>query len=381
MLPIDTRSSLGSSVGVTNAKDSILDQNSLNSIKTMGRAKDPQAMRELSKKFEAMFVSQMLKTMREANDVFAEGSYMDSSEQNFHREMMDQQLVLNLTSGRGIGLADQFYRNMMRDYGQNLNAPQAASVQSDSSQNNLPQSLINSSLSARPLFKPVTDQGAGDSTAQASASLDAFLQAYYDNSSSADSAQSSSTQIYLKGGKTSVSPSQQKFIASIRPHAEQAAKALNVSPEVIMAQAALETGWGKHVIHTQNGQNSFNLFNIKAGGAWSGDSINVSTLEYKGNKANLERADFRKYNSYAESFADYVKLLQNNDRYQQALQAGTNSAAYAQALQDAGYATDPDYAAKIRELLSNDLINAEDNSADGNSLLNLASAPGMHLVE
>lgn len=381
MLPIDTRSSLGSSVGVTNAKDSILDQNSLNSIKTMGRAKDPQAMRELSKKFEAMFVSQMLKTMREANDVFAEGSYMDSSEQNFHREMMDQQLVLNLTSGRGIGLADQFYRNMMRDYGQNLNAPQAASGQPDSSQNNLPQSLINSSLSAKPLFKPVTDQGAGDSTAQASASLDAFLQAYYDNSSSADSAQSPSTQIYLKGGKTSVSPSQQKFIASIRPHAEQAAKALNVSPEVIMAQAALETGWGKHVIHTQNGQNSFNLFNIKAGGAWSGDSINVSTLEYKGNKANLERGDFRKYNSYAESFADYVKLLQNNDRYQQALQAGTNSAAYAQALQDAGYATDPDYAAKIRELLSNDLINAEDNSADGNSLLNLASAPGMHLVE
>lgn len=379
MLPIDTRSSLGSSVGATNAKDSILDQNSLNSIKTMGRAKDPQAMRELSKKFEAMFVSQMLKTMREANDVFAEGSYMDSSEQNFHREMMDQQLVLNLTSGRGIGLADQFYRNMMRDYGQGMNVPQATSGQLDSNQNNLPQGLINSSLSARSRLNPVTDQGAGDSAAQASASLDAFLQSYYAHSSSEDSTQQAS--VHLKGGKTSVSKSQENFIASIRPHAEQAAKALNISPEVIMAQAALETGWGKHVIHTQNGQNSFNLFNIKAGGAWSGDSINVSTLEYKGNKANIERADFRKYNSYAESFADYVKLLQNNDRYQQALQAGTNSAAYAQALQDAGYATDPDYAAKIRELLSNDLINTEDNSTDGSSLLNLASAPGVHLVE
>ncbi len=368
MLPSDSKIGQLPSAGVSGVKDSILNQNSLNSIKAMGREKDPQAMRELSKKFEAMFVSQMLKTMREANDVFAQDSYFDSSEQNFHREMMDQQLVLNLTAGRGMGLADQFYRNMMRDYGQKLDLDGTSKSQDSTSQDITQLHRVQSAL-------PLGLQKTAALADQDSAALDQFLNAYYP----AEQIQSTgNAQVYLNGGKTSVTPSQQSFIAAIRPHAEAAAKQLNVSPEAIMAQAALETGWGKHVIHTQQGQNSFNLFNIKAGGSWQGDSIKVSTVEYQGGSAKTERAEFRKYNSYAESFADYVQLLQNNDRYKSAL-AAPDGVEFAQALQDAGYATDPKYANKICEILASDLFKSDtQNSAD---FVNLASAKSTQLVE
>ncbi len=372
MLPTDSKLSQLPSTQGSSVQDSILNQNSLNSIKSMGRDKDPQAMRELAKKFEAMFVAQMLKTMREANDVFAEDSYFGSNEQNFHRDMMDQQLVLNLTAGRGIGLADQFYRNMMRDYGQNVGATEA----SNSSGEAMDLSMQLASLKPLPERKSA-QTGLGLESSESTA-MDEFLNAYYGEQ---NQAASPNAQVFLKGGKTSVSPSQQSFIDSIRPHAERAAATLNVSADVIMAQAALETGWGKHVIHTQAGENSFNLFNIKAGGSWQGDSINVSSLEYSGNKANIERSDFRKYRSYAESFSDYVKLLQNNERYKPALDAGQNAPAFAQALQDAGYATDPQYASKIRELLNNDVFKADAQADSANTLMNLASVSGKTLVE
>ena len=100
----------------------------------------------------------------------------------------------------------------------------------------------------------------------------------------------------------------------------------------------------------------FNLFNIKATGQWQGDKVNVSTLEYRDGIATNEKSDFRKYTDYAESFSDYVCLLKNNPRYQQVLEAGTNSSAYAEALQSAGYATDPHYAKKIKQLLNSDAL-------------------------
>jgi flagellar protein FlgJ len=121
MLPIDT------GANVSKVQDSYLDPNSLNSIKAMGRDKDPQALKEVAKKFEAMFVQQMLKTMREANEAFGEGNYFDSQTTRFHRDMLDQQMVLNLTSGSGIGLADHFYKQMLQNYGAGMK-PESASA-------------------------------------------------------------------------------------------------------------------------------------------------------------------------------------------------------------------------------------------------------------
>ncbi len=140
------------------------------------------------------------------------------------------------------------------------------------------------------------------------------------------------------------------------PYAQEAAKKLNLDPDVLIAQAALETGWGKHLIHDAKGNNSFNLFNIKATDSWQGKKVTVSTLEYDKGVAKKENANFRSYNSYAESFADYVKLISESPRYEKAKSLVNNAADYLDALQEGGYATDPQYADKIKNLLKSETI-------------------------
>jgi flagellar protein FlgJ len=157
------------------------------------------------------------------------------------------------------------------------------------------------------------------------------------------------------GNKSSVATTPDDFVEKLKPYAQKAAAELNVGADVILAQAALETGWGKHLIHDTQGNNSFNIFNIKAAG-WNGKSVSVNTLENKQGVTQQERAAFRQYDDYAESFADYVSLIKNNPRYKEALEAGSDSETYAEALQKAGYATDPDYADKIKRLLNSDSI-------------------------
>lgn len=335
MLPIDP------SHASQAVKDSVLDANSLNSIKTMGRNQDPQALKEIAKKFEAIFVQQMLKSMRAANDVFAQDSYFNSSEMQFHRDMYDQQMSLELTSGQGIGLADALYAQMARAYGQHVDADQPATTPTDIQA--LPQAVN---------YRPAV-MGAADLMSKSTAVTNPF-------SSNRLTQHSQTTQLprggLAAGGKTAVAQTPAEFVAALRPYAEKAAAELNVDADVLLAQAALETGWGRHVIHTQRGENSFNLFNIKAGTAWRGAKVNVSTLEYAQGVARQERADFRRYNNYAESFADYVDFLQSNPRYQRALSLGGNSAAYAEELQRAGYATDPAYAQKIKAILASEPI-------------------------
>lgn len=349
MLPIDA------GLKAPAVQDSYLGQQGLNSIKAMGRDKDPQALQEVAKKFEAMFVQQMLKTMREANDVFSENSYFNSQESRFHRDMMDQQMVLNLTSGAGIGLATQFYQQMSQAYGQEASAGDSSAP------------ATTGELDA--LVKH-----------QSSTPLDDWMNAYVANASSqalgTDNGDStddldlhalSIPQLLLKpqmpmqrtpatGVKAGIADSHENFVALLKPHAEKAAQELNINPDVLIAQVALETGWGKHVIHNKNGENSFNLFNIKAGSNWQGSKVNVSTLEYQGGVAAIEKADFRKYNDYSESFSDYVRLMKNSPRYQDVIKSGKNSPAYAEALQSAGYATDPEYAKKIKQLLNSDAL-------------------------
>lgn len=363
MLPIDT------GANVSKVQDSYLDPNSLNSIKAMGRDKDPQALKEVAKKFEAMFVQQMLKSMRQANDVFGEGNYFDSQTTDFHRDMLDQQMVLNLTSGRGIGIADHFYKQMLQNYGAGMK----------------PESTVAGGSEIGALSSPVEYQ---QSHAQTPAAVDADeLDTWIDDfmrmsdnhamfSESENDSQENAGQIPATinyalipallskpqfansraAQKASISSTQENFVMMLKPHAEKAAAELQINPDVLIAQVALETGWGKHVIHDKQGDNSFNLFNIKTGSQWQGDKVNVSTLEYRDGIAANEKSDFRKYTDYSESFSDYVRLMKNNPRYQEVLAAGNDSAAYADALQSAGYATDPAYAKKIKQLLNSDLL-------------------------
>lgn len=402
MLPIDTGAK------VSQMQDSYLDPNSLNSIKAMGRDKDPQALKEVAKKFEAMFVQQMLKTMREANAAFGEGNYFDSQATHFHRDMLDQQMVLNLTSGSGIGLADHFYKQMLQNYGAGMK-PEAA-VSDSSARGSLQQTdgMLEQAVE-------YTKSGSSADKMPSADDLDDWvnnfirmsdnsqLQTLFSEGDAEEKTQppmhygignfpalpSTAPASHSRGGqKSSISSTQENFVMMLKPHAEKAAAELNINPDVLIAQVALETGWGKHVIHNKQGENSFNLFNIKAGSQWQGDKVNVSTLEYRDGIAANEKADFRKYTDYADSFSDYVRLMKNNSRYEQVLQKGGDSAAYAEALQSAGYATDPEYAQKIKRLLDSDVIKAvgalnpiDDLKSNVQSVLSLATSTRRQLVE
>ncbi|MCP8898631.1 flagellar assembly peptidoglycan hydrolase FlgJ [Gilvimarinus xylanilyticus] len=276
------------------AQDTFFDNAGLNAVRKMGRDDDPQALKAVAQQFEAMFVQQMFKSMRAASETFSEGSFLNSSESQFYQQMMDQQLSLELTKGRGMGLADVLYRQMQRDYGQT-----EANPAEDITANLRRTSEVNGS----PTVVKAQDQ---DST--------------------------------------------QAFIDSIKPYAEWAANTLGVNADALMAQAALETGWGKYVLRDGNGQSSNNLFNIKAGSRWQGDTVSAVTDEYQQGEKYTTQADFRRYNSLFESFSDYVDLLRK-PRYQKALNAGSNGAEFAAQLQSAGYATDPDYARKIQSIM------------------------------
>lgn len=141
------------------------------------------------------------------------------------------------------------------------------------------------------------------------------------------------------------------FIQRLLPAAEKAAARLGLEPLALIAQAALETGWGQRMFKTAQGQNSNNLFGIKASNNWQGDVAVVDTLEYRQGVAQKEKAKFRAYDSAEQSLSDYVELIQSNPRYQAALDAAGDTKAYFHKLQAAGYATDPNYAGKILSVL------------------------------
>lgn len=234
-------------------------------------ANDPSTLREVARQFESLFTKMMLESMRSASF----GDPMFGSDQvDMYQDMMDDQLAVQLSQGKGLGLADM----LIRQLSQGPSAPGA------SPGNSVP----------------------GTASAEQRA----------------------------------------KFVEEIRPHAEAAARELGVDPRGIIAQAALETGWGTSQPADASGK-SHNLFGIKAGASWRGSSVEAETQEYVAGIAGRENERFRAYGSLAESVGDYVRLLRDNPRYAAALNTGTDVRAFATALQQGGYATDPEYANKL----------------------------------
>lgn len=146
------------------------------------------------------------------------------------------------------------------------------------------------------------------------------------------------------------SEAQQAWLREIGPHAEAAGRQLGVAPDVLAAQAALETGWGQRPIRREDGADSHNLFALKAGGAWRGQTAEVMTTEYEQGEASQRREAFRSYASPREAFQDFTRLMLGSPRYQGALQTGADALAYGRALQKGGYATDPAYADKLAQV-------------------------------
>jgi peptidoglycan hydrolase FlgJ len=257
----------------------------LAALRQDAKAQDPAALKEAAKQFESLFTQMLLKSMREANKSF--GDSMFGGEQGeMYQDMFDDQMSVHLAQGRGLGLADM-------------------------------------------LIRQLTQGGSSLETRGVSQSPDA--------DASALEPQASSLRLTSKAD----------FVRQMLPHAERAAERLGVDPHALLAQAALETGWGKSVPCNAAGECSFNLFGVKAGERWSGASVSVPTLEFEEGIPVRKVERFRAYASPADSFMDYARLIANNPRYGDALGAGQDVASFASALQQGGYATDPHYADKI----------------------------------
>lgn len=310
--------------------DIYTDVNSLQKLKT--EKNSDAALKQVAQQFESLFTSLLLKSMRSANAQFEEDSLTSSNETQFYRDMYDQQLALQLAHGKGLGIADALYKQLSPTKKAPANTPHTA----------LPPAPI----------KTLTPSAAVMPAVAATPPLSPQLDPYEENTSVAAHAGASSP-INLTAQQAVESRIQfnwdtpTDFINQLMPFAKKAAAQLGVNPSVLIAQAALETGWGKRLLKDAQGNTSNNFFNIKSSNGWNGDKLEVSTLEFKNGIAQQEMAKFRQYPSIADSFQDYVNFIKTNPRYQDALNLAADAKKYIQALHGAGYATDPHYSQKI----------------------------------
>jgi peptidoglycan hydrolase FlgJ len=241
-------------------------------LRRSAEANDPKALREVARQFESLFTKMMMDSMRSASF----GDPMFGSDQtDMYQDMMDDQMAVQLSSGKGIGLADMLIRQLSQS---GMVSPEAAEAAGSKA--------------------PVTDAQRRD------------------------------------------------FVEKMLPQAEAAARELGVDARSVIAQAALETGWGTAQPADGSG-GSHNYFGIKSGAGWHGATVSADTTEFTNGVAGIERAQFRAYGSVAENMSDYVRLLRDNPRYSSALNTGDDVHAFGSALQRGGYATDPAYADKL----------------------------------
>lgn len=296
---------------------------------------DPNAsLKQVAKQFEGIFIGMMLKSMREAS---MGDPIFDSNQSEMYRDMFDKQLSLDMANGKGIGFADALVRQLG-----GRSDSKAVTVQDIHALN----STENTKHSGK-LLPPAVGQ------------LDAIQHTQVRGLAAAELPALQS----LKE-KTQFS-SAAEFTKTMMPYAQSAARKLGVSPLVLVAQAALETGWGKGITRKADGTSSYNVFNIKADNRWQGKHVVKTTLEYDHGTAKYEKANFRAYDSYADSFNDYVDFLRTNNRYGSALLNQGNDKNFIQELHAAGYATDPDYADKVINIMNRDAIQAHADNQGG----------------
>ncbi len=259
------------------------------------------ATSEAARQFEALFIQMMLKSMRATA---GDGGLFDGAHTRLYQDMFDQQISMDIARGRGMGLAPMIVKQL----GMHADATRA--------------------------FDGVSQNTEGKAVC--------------------DIQRSDTSNITTTAGP---SPNAQRwdkpadFVQAVWPHAARAARHLGVAPEVLVAQAALETGWGERVPVDAHGQSSLNLFGIKADAGWSGTRVHLPTLEFEGGLPTRRLAAFRAYESIAASFDDYAAFITNNPRYGEALRQAGSAEGYVRELQAAGYATDPQYADKVLRVM------------------------------
>lgn len=285
---------------------------------------DPDAsLRDVALQFEGIFMNMLLKSMRDANAAFEDSdSPFHSHTTQFYQQMHDSQLAQSLSSQGSLGLADLIVAQLGGDDAMT------------------PASALNRGQSLGPVTLPVTPDTRREPTAPAAQATDAAAAAPPAHPPMAAAA--------------NVAPQQfdgpEHFVRSLMPHAREAAQNLGVDPMLLIAQSALETGWGRKVLKDGEGQSSHNLFNIKADNRWQGAKTAINALEFESELPVMRRSSFRVYDNLKASFDDYVDFVRQ-PRYREALEA-TDSEGFIRALHKAGYATDPQYADKIMQLFN-----------------------------
>ena len=293
------------STTATNNLSSYTDTGGL--AKLRGQAKNPseETLRKVAAQFESMFIQMMLKSARDAK--LTDEGLFDNHESELYRDMFDKQVSINMAEHGGIGIGDMLVRQLRQSGMPNMSDPALDAA-----------AIPRSNVASNKLANVATET---------------------------ENLSSNAHPHWQVAGP-------QEFVQQVLPHAQRAAAKLGIRPDALIAQAALETGWGSAMPRHPDGRPSFNLFGIKADSAWSGARVVNQTLEFKPESGlTRQSASFRSYASVEEAFDDYAQFIKNQPRYSKALAVAGDEASYMQALQDAGYATDPNYAQKVLRVM------------------------------
>jgi flagellar protein FlgJ len=348
----------------------------LSRLSAAAARRGPASVDAVARRFESLFAEMMVSSMRSAGF----GDPLFEGQNTMYREMYDRELAARMTAGRGMGIADMLRRQ--------LAAPASApDVAVDGAAPMLPLQAPVEPLPlnrASPALLPLAPMASPASPMQkipassgpsyaprlpplpqvASYLPDPQLAALGEAVGTpadpgvfgfppvrAPVVDATPPRPAVPANLAAPKPgTPEAFVAEVWPHAKAAAAELGVDPRMLVAQAALETGWGRSVMRGADGRPSHNLFGIKATGGWQGNAVHQQTTEFRQGVMQRERASFRSYASVGESFADYVRLIGENPRYRDAVAAGTNGHRFADALARAGYATDPQYADKLKAI-------------------------------
>ncbi|MGE1081050.1 flagellar assembly peptidoglycan hydrolase FlgJ [Pseudomonas shirazensis] len=362
------------------------DLNRLTSLKHGDRDSEAN-VRKVAQEFESLFISEMLKASRKASDVLAEDNELNTETVKQYRDMYDQQLSVSMSrEGGGIGLQDVLVRQLSKQknpvatpnpflrgegagpalWGTKVATPvhgdTSSAARNDVAALNSRRLSLPGKLTDRLLAGIVPSAGnpalAGNGAALPARDgqlVNGVVKGDWEPAQAFAAADGGTRILGRAMAQPPLAPKRafgnsDEFVSTMLPMAEQAAKRIGIDPRYLVAQAALETGWGKSVMRNTDGSSSHNLFGIKATGSWQGGEARAITSEFRDGAFVKETAAFRSYDSYQDSFHDLVSLLQNNARYQDAVKSADNPEQFVRELQKAGYATDPNYASKISQI-------------------------------
>lgn len=315
----------------------ITDFAQFSNLRAGAKTNDPAVLREVAGQFEALFIQTMFKNMRDTS--LADPIFGQSDQHEMYQDMLDKQYAAEMSSGRGIGLADMLVRQLGGEATPEIR-PEQQHTLSDERFTGTPSGAVGAAGPEWVDRRMPLQVSAPEQTRIGSSTNVSGLNT------------SGSGQI----GTLPSWSSPQDFAQHVWPYAEQAANKLNVAPEALVAQAALETGWGKHVMERPDGTSSLNLFGIKASRNWDGGTVSKPTIEYRDGIMQKERATFRSYPDLAATFDDYANFIGGHPRYESVVNHGDDTAGFASALQESGYATDPKYADKITAILDSNVM-------------------------